>query len=675
VDSSVGTGQARIHLRAGAGATNRASRIDFFNNVLSSTVPQWTIISGYDQNGTNDMRYVNYAGAITMAWAQNGNIGIGTTNPGSLLTVSGGVGIGSGYQTITAPTNGLIVQGNVGIGTTNPGVNALQVTGNVVTQGFTSNATNTVFNFDTLTVPFVNATQIGVGTTSSTYPFDVLGIVRAGSTVASSIYLTNSEVKWRGDGTAHFSIFNQNSTFQIRNTSANFEPGTAGSNLVTVTSTGNVGIGMTDPSNALDVSSSQASARMARFCNFKNDGGSQDVCFIHTDQSFNNAVWSGSALTVTTYPSNGTNNAGYIAKFGTSDSAGGSMDPKVVISAAYNKLGFVGIGTVSPQTVLDVRNSALIGDYAASGLYNANAALHIRRSGVNPHLIFENIGVCTGGIAAVSGGMVYGTDQGGFHAFRTGCTTAGDYPSTGTERMRINTTGLGIGTASPSSILDIRGGSISFGSYDTTSAIRYVGIYNVNDGNGCLAGMELENTTLGGNYSQKLHFRTHYFGSNNGRRLTIDENGYVNNIKSYKQNVFYAPPNWGYSTSSTGWQQLWSFSYTLSQASYVTVSVQGHWSASSAGVSAYIQPLIDGNATTGVTSYFDSWTAGPIAGINGTFHDYWYTGWQGFACTVNVKLSAGSHTFGLGMNTGNAGSTIYANGAGISLQAIPINWL
>ena len=117
----------------------------------------------------------SYSGGEKMRILTTGYVGIGTTNPGSLLTVSGGGSFGSGYQAFTAPTGGLIVQGNVGIGTSNPGTNALQVSGTIATSGFTSNATNTIFNFDTLTVPFVSATQVGVGTTNPQYPLDTVG--------------------------------------------------------------------------------------------------------------------------------------------------------------------------------------------------------------------------------------------------------------------------------------------------------------------------------------------------------------------------------------------------------------------------------------------------------------------------------------------------------------------
>lgn len=115
----------------------------------------------------------SYGSGEKMRILTSGFVGIGTTNPGSLLTVSGSGSFGSGYQAVSAPTNGLIVQGNVGIGTSNPSVNALQVSGNVVTSGFTSNSTNTVFNFDTLTVPFVNASLVGIGTTGTTVPLQI----------------------------------------------------------------------------------------------------------------------------------------------------------------------------------------------------------------------------------------------------------------------------------------------------------------------------------------------------------------------------------------------------------------------------------------------------------------------------------------------------------------------
>jgi hypothetical protein len=50
---------------------------------------------------------------------KTGNVGIGTTSPLSKLAISGGASIGADYN-IAAPSNGLIIQGNVGIGTTTP---------------------------------------------------------------------------------------------------------------------------------------------------------------------------------------------------------------------------------------------------------------------------------------------------------------------------------------------------------------------------------------------------------------------------------------------------------------------------------------------------------------------------------------------------------------------------
>jgi len=68
----------------------------------------------------------NYATGEKMRVTPGGNVGIGTTSPVSLLTVQG----------------------------------EARITGNLISAGFTSNSTNTVFNSDTLTVPFVSATQV-----------------------------------------------------------------------------------------------------------------------------------------------------------------------------------------------------------------------------------------------------------------------------------------------------------------------------------------------------------------------------------------------------------------------------------------------------------------------------------------------------------------------------------
>ena len=187
---NAGTGAWSIAATTGSGTSSMNAAVSFYSTFYNFPSDQGQrrtadILAGFSTGtwGTEYMALCVGQGGVSndsqlvslekVRILNSGNVGIGTTNPGSLLTVSGGASFGSGYTGSTAPTGGLIVQGNVGIGTTNPGVNALQVSGNVVTSGFTSNSTNTVFNFDTLTVPFVNTSLVGIGTTGTTTPLQI----------------------------------------------------------------------------------------------------------------------------------------------------------------------------------------------------------------------------------------------------------------------------------------------------------------------------------------------------------------------------------------------------------------------------------------------------------------------------------------------------------------------
>ncbi len=96
---------------------------------------------------------------------------------------------------------------------------------------------------------------------------------------------------------------------------------------------------------------------------------------------------------------------------------------------------------------------------------------------------------------------------------------------------------VGIGTSNPTTgyKLDVNGnvyaGNNSFllSTYTGTSARQFFGKEYIGR---IIAGMEIENTTLGGSYSQKLHFSTHHYGSSEGIRMTIHEGGNISTSSS-----------------------------------------------------------------------------------------------------------------------------------------------
>lgn len=419
---------------------------------LTNSVSSWQM---YNAGGNGGLRFNN--GSDRLNIFSNGNVSIGSQNAGSRLAVEGNATIGAGYDTVSAPVNGLLVEGTIGIGSTSPsqklsieGAIGLSSTTPSVTeyalynQGGTlywnGNVMNTVGDgsegqtliYNAFGVPVATSTiaidtqgRVGIGRPDPGYPFEV----RSPATTSDDINIDVAMFRASNAGNEGASvIFAHNESKHVRLRSddmggfggglhidVNDAPGSNnGENWLTAltfASNGYVGIGTTSPTYRLNV-----------------EGNGNERIVVESTGNANvelNLVNASSTWAVyNTASGNG------LRFFQDEDHVTFAND------------GNVGIGTTSPDGKLHIHQTGT-GDIF--NLYDGTTNVFTVLDG-------GNVGI---GTSTPSGNLVInGTTGQNLFQIAT---------STHQSIFIVNDSGnVGIGTPSPQAILHIDGGSNSF---------------------------------------------------------------------------------------------------------------------------------------------------------------------------------------------------------------------
>jgi len=377
------------------GSYGSALKIGYVSNSsvyhsISSTVS----IGGATSNGLQFNVHgggavLNQVNALTLLG--NGNVGVGTTNPGGVLDVNGkltviangNVGIGStgpaakldvagttstisntsGDVRIVPSANLLVTQGNVGIGSAVPGAK-LDI------GGVTSTIANGAGNMNITPAGNLLITQgnVGIGTTGPSAKLDVgttaggqtttagsLGLIRNATNADTSPYTQARMIVYGGTGidVGNWGYFGYGADASLRivygktgsgaplyfgTSSAMDGTGTFTPNM-TIQMGGNVGIGTTSPGQKLEVNGLQR---------------------------FTSTGYIGSAGSM--FTGMGAGDMGIRADGGLYLGTANSDPPKVAIISNGN----VGIGSLSPATKLDVNGDAAFNSISKIGPASPN---------------------------------------------------------------------------------------------------------------------------------------------------------------------------------------------------------------------------------------------------------------------------------------------------------------
>ena len=398
-----------------------------------------------------------------MRIAANGNVGIGTTNPGSKLEVAGGIastnGSTNGYVALQAGAS--TVQGYIEWFKPNPT--------RVAYMGYNDGATanNLGLTLENSANFIINGGNLGIGTTSATNRLTVYqgGGVRVTGIVSGDWiemsgnlpgYTDNQYPVIKSNGTIHFANNNKYSAylegsdtyFGILNSSTVTKVFLATSGNTYFTG-GNVGIGVTNPASILNTSGAgngithDDSTTGKGYIRFRN-GGTQLSLFGIA------GAWEGSSLQDTMVAAE----TGLGIRFYTN----GSATAKMVVDSAGN----VGIGTTSPGYPLHVYLNSNSGLLSTIRNVSTGTAQYVefkigqgdsRELRIGSSYNYSSAEWNQNWIYSVDRNLALKTDNG--YAIRFYTDGTGD----ANERMRVASGGnVGIGTTAPRASLDVAGG-------------------------------------------------------------------------------------------------------------------------------------------------------------------------------------------------------------------------
>jgi hypothetical protein len=242
IRNELGTGPALVV--AQKTVSGSGTIVDFFDLDVSESVPAFRV-------------------------GDQGMVGINTTSAGARLSVGGSVGIGSTYTGIAPPTDGLIIAGSVGIGTTSP-TTALHVEGSFRATTLAGNGAS----LSNLNASFITSGTLLNGLLPSTISVTTLtgnhtgtadslsninaSLIASGTLANALLPSAISVTSLAGNGA---SLSNLNASLISDGTldKQRLPPALSiatDTQTITVTSTGNVGIGTTNPAYTLAVDGS-----------------------------------------------------------------------------------------------------------------------------------------------------------------------------------------------------------------------------------------------------------------------------------------------------------------------------------------------------------------------------------------------------------------------------------